>query len=359
MTVDLTTYQAVLFDLDGVITPTAEVHMRAWAEMFNDFLETRGGQAPYTDDDYFQHVDGKPRYDGVRDFLASRGIVLDEGSPDDPADQPVGAETVCGLGNRKNDAFGEVLAREGVEAYPGSVRLLDQLRAAGIPMAIVSSSANAPDVLRTAGVIDYFPVIVHGGVATERGLKGKPAPDTFQEAARELGVPDDGAGRRRGRHQRRRAPAHAGDFALVIGVDRGAGHEALTAAGADVVVSDLAELVRGAVSTVDPRARGPPRRQPRGPAGRRPARPQPVPDRRVAPGRDPLRRLRPRHDRVGVQRRQRLPRAARQLRGEPRLPRQRHLRQRLPRDLADPARRGGVRVRQGRARRSSTPPTPR
>lgn len=242
MTVDLTTYQAALFDLDGVITPTAVVHMRAWAEMFNDFLESHGGQAPYTDDDYFQYVDGKPRYDGVRDFLASRSIVLDEGDPSDPGDQPAGAETVCGLGNRKNDAFGEVLEREGVEAYPGSVRLLEHLRAAGLPMAIVSSSANAPDVLKTAGVLHFFPVIVHGGVATERGLKGKPAPDTFQEAARELGVPENGAvviedainGV---------AAGHAGDFALVIGVDRGAGHEALTRAGADVVVSDLAELL--------------------------------------------------------------------------------------------------------------------
>ena len=241
MTFDWAKYQAVLFDLDGVITPTAEVHMRAWAQMFNDFLETRAGQAPYTDADYFEHVDGKPRYDGVRDFLASRGLDLPDGDPSDPADQAVGAETVCGLGNRKNDAFGAVLRQDGVEAYPGSRRLLDQLKAAGMPMAIVSSSKNAPDVLDAAGVTDYFQVVVHGGVATERNLKGKPAPDMFEEAARELGVPDDTAVVVEDAINGVKAGA-AGDFALVIGVDRGAGPEALIAAGAQVVVSDLEEL---------------------------------------------------------------------------------------------------------------------
>jgi beta-phosphoglucomutase family hydrolase len=244
MTVDWTTYRAVLFDLDGVITPTAEVHMRAWSKMFNDFLGTREGQPPYTDADYFEHVDGKPRYDGVRDLLAARGIELPDGDPSDPADQAQGAETVCGLGNRKNDAFGAVLRADGVEAYPGSRRLLDQLRAAGMPMAIVSSSKNAPDVLDAAGVTDYFQVVVHGGVATEKGLQGKPAPDMFEEAARELGVPDDGAVVVEDAINGVRAGA-AGDFALVIGVDRGAGHAALTEAGADVVVSDLDELVGG------------------------------------------------------------------------------------------------------------------
>lgn len=231
-------YEAVLFDLDGVITPTAEVHMRAWAAMFNAFLTERGVDEPYTDQDYFDHVDGKPRYDGVRDFLASRDITLPEGTPDDPAS----AETVCGLGNRKNDTVGQVLRDEGVEAYPGSLALMRQLRASGMRMAIVSSSRNAPAVLDAAGVADYFPVVVHGGVAAERGLPGKPAPDTYQEAARELGVPDarsvvvedatSGV-----------AAGAAGDFGLVIGVDRGVGADALLAAGADVVVADLAELV--------------------------------------------------------------------------------------------------------------------
>ena len=238
MAVNWDDYDAVLFDLDGVITPTAEVHMRAWSTMFNEFLRARGVGEPYTDADYFEHVDGKPRYDGVRDFLASRDITLPDGTPDDPAD----AETVCGLGNKKNVAFAQVLRDEGVAPYPGSVVLLDQLRAAGMKLAIVSSSKNAPDVLDAAGVTDYFAVVVHGGVATERGLKGKPAPDMFEEAARELGVPDESAVVLEDAINGVRAGA-AGSFALVIGVDRGAGHEALTAAGAEVVVSDLDELV--------------------------------------------------------------------------------------------------------------------
>ena len=235
------TYDAVLFDLDGVVTPTAEVHMVAWSEMFNAFLGSYGGagdRAPYTDADYFAHVDGKPRYDGVRDFLESRGIELPQGSPDDPAS----AETVCGLGNRKNDAFNEVLERDGVTAYPGSVLLLDHLRELGIPLAVVSSSVNAPAVLAAAGLADRFRTVVSGAVATELGLPGKPAPDTFLHAAAELGatastsvvLEDAVSGVRAGA---------AGHFALVIGVDRGVGHETLSAAGATIVVSDLAELV--------------------------------------------------------------------------------------------------------------------
>ena len=235
---DWNDYEAVLFDLDGVITPTAEVHMRAWAAMFNDFLAERGAASPYTDQDYFEHVDGKPRYDGVRDFLASRGIELPEGAPSDEAS----ALTVCGLGNRKNDRFAQVLEDEGVEAYPGSVALLDQLRADGMKMAIVSSSKNALDVLAAAGVAHYFPVVVHGGVAAERGIAGKPAPDTYQEAARELGVPENTAVVVEDATSGVAAGA-AGDFGLVIGVDRGVGADALLAAGADVVVDDLAELL--------------------------------------------------------------------------------------------------------------------
>lgn len=236
-------YDAVLFDLDGVITPTAEVHMRAWAEMFNDFLagyDGSGERAAYTDADYFAHVDGKPRYDGVRDFLASRGIALPEGSPEDPST----AETVCGLGNRKNDAFNAVLARDGVAAYPGSVLLLDHLRDLGLPLGIVSSSANAPAVLDAAGLLDRFGTVVSGAVAHDLGLRGKPAPDTFRHAAEALGatparavvLEDAVSGVRAGR---------SGDFALVVGVDRGAGVERLTEAGADLVVADLAELVPG------------------------------------------------------------------------------------------------------------------
>lgn len=234
-------YDAVLFDLDGVITPTAEVHMRAWAEMFDFFLQgwSGGGDtAAYTSQDYFDHVDGKPRYDGVRDFLLSRGISLPEGGPDDDPS----TQSVCGLGNRKNDAFNEVLERDGVEAYPGSVALLDRLRALGLPLAVVSSSANAPSVLETAGLSERFVTVVDGQVARAAGLAGKPAPDTFLHAAHILGasaatsvvLEDAVSGVRAGR---------AGDFALVVGVDRGAGEAALREAGASLVVADLAELV--------------------------------------------------------------------------------------------------------------------
>jgi beta-phosphoglucomutase family hydrolase len=247
-TIDWSGYDAVLFDLDGVITPTAEVHMRAWAEMFNEFLDEYAEQHPdagadtsaYTDADYFAHVDGKPRYDGVRDFLTARGIKLPEGGSDDDGPGP----TVRALGDRKNDAFNHVLERDGVTAYPGSVALVDHLRGLAIPLAVVSSSANAPAVLEAAGLADRFATVVDGRVAAELGLDGKPAPDTFLHAASVLGATPDKAvvledavsGVRAGR---------AGNFGLVIGVDRGAGAAALTEAGADVVVSDLADTLPG------------------------------------------------------------------------------------------------------------------
>jgi beta-phosphoglucomutase family hydrolase len=232
---------AVLFDLDGVLTPTAVVHMAAWAEMFNAFLAeadaTTADTSPYTDADYFAHVDGKPRYDGVRDFLRSRGIDLPEGTPADPPD----AQTVCGLGNRKNDAFNAVLERDGVRPYPGSVVLLDVLRTLGTPLAVVSSSKNAPAVLEAAGLADRFVSVVDGRVAATLGLAGKPAPDTFLHAARECGaapheavvVEDAVSGVQAGA---------AGGFLAVVGVDRGAGHTTLVEAGATLVVSDLEEL---------------------------------------------------------------------------------------------------------------------
>lgn len=243
--VDWQSYEAALFDLDGVVTPTAEVHMRAWSALFTEFLRWRSeadgvDYPPYGEQDYFDHVDGKPRYDGVRALLASRGIRLPEGLPDDPPT----AETVCGLGNRKNDYFEKVLTAEGVVPYPGSVRLIESLHAQGLPMAVVSSSRNAPAVLAAAGLSDYFRLIVHGGVAAELGLPGKPAPDTFSHAARRLGatnatsvvLEDAISGVAAGR---------AGDFGLVVGVDRGAGAKALKDAGADIVVGDLAELLDG------------------------------------------------------------------------------------------------------------------
>ena len=239
--IDWTVVDAVLFDLDGVITPTAEVHMHAWAEMFGPFLEQRGA-AKYTDEDYFAHIDGRPRYEGVAALLDARDIDLPWGDPSDPSDQEAGAETVCGLGNRKNDVFGEVLARDGVDAYPGSVRLLDALEERGTRMAIVSSSANAPDVLRAAGILDRFDTVVDGAVAKKNDLPGKPRPDTYEFAADELGVPHERSVVFEDAVSGVQAGA-AGDFAYVVGVDRGAGADTLRSNGADVVVGDLGELV--------------------------------------------------------------------------------------------------------------------
>ncbi len=219
--------------------------MRAWAEMFNAFLSNEAasvdGEAdlsPYTDADYFAHVDGKPRYDGVRDFLVSRGIDLPEGSSDDAPS----TVTVRGLGNRKNDAFNAVLERDGVTAYAGSVRLLDHLRDLGTPLGVVSSSANAPAVLDAAGLADRFATVVDGRVAGELGLPGKPAPDTFVHAADVLGVPVQEAVVLEDAVSGVRAGA-AGHFGLVIGVDRGAGEAVLEGAGANLVVDDLGDLV--------------------------------------------------------------------------------------------------------------------
>ena len=234
---DWNDYDAALFDLDGVITPTADVHMRAWAKMFSDFLVERGIDDPYTADDYYRYVDGKPRYEGVRSFLASRGIELPDGDPGDPPS----SESVAGLGNRKNVDFATILETEGVDPYPGSVVLVESLLKRGTKMAIVSSSRNAPAVLKAAGMAVYFPVVVDGKVAAERALAGKPKPDTFLDAAEQLGVPKERAvvfedalsGVEAGR---------AGDFGLVVGVNRGVGAELLRKHGADVVVDDLEEL---------------------------------------------------------------------------------------------------------------------
>ncbi len=232
-------YDAALFDLDGVLTPTAEVHMRAWQQLFVDFLTKRGVvDQPYQERDYFDYIDGKPRYEGVASFLDSRGIKLSQG---DPADGPE-LETICGLGNRKNAFFSAVLADEGVDAYPGSVELLDFLAERGTKIAVVSSSKNAPAVLEAAGLAERFEVVVDGNVAVERGLPGKPQPDTFVDAAAQLDATversvvfeDALSGVAAGR---------SGGFGLVVGVDRGVGPDQLTDAGADVVVQDLAELI--------------------------------------------------------------------------------------------------------------------
>ncbi len=231
-------YDAALFDLDGVLTPTAEVHMHAWAQMFTEFLADYPGQSAYSDQDYFDHVDGKPRYEGVATFLASRGIELPFG---DASDEP-GAESVCGLGNRKNAVFTAVLARDGIAPYPGSLQLIDHLETLGVHQAVVSSSKNAPDVLAAAAIAERFPVVVHGGIAAEKGIAGKPQPDTYTYAAEQLGVPTQRCVVFEDAISGVQAGA-AGDFGLVIGVDRGAGSDALKSNGADVVVSDLAELI--------------------------------------------------------------------------------------------------------------------
>jgi beta-phosphoglucomutase family hydrolase len=236
--------QACLFDLDGVLTKTAVVHAAAWKQMFDDYLRERSERegedlVPFDPTaDYNEYVDGKPRYDGVRSFLGSRGIELGEGDDDDPP----GAETVRGLGNRKNDLVLKLIREHGVEAYEGSVRYLEAAREAGLRRAVVSSSANCRDVLDAAGIEHFFEVRVDGLVAEREGLKGKPAPDTFLAAARELGLgpnqaavfEDALAGVEAGR---------AGKFACVVGVDRVGHADALREHGADVVVQDLAELL--------------------------------------------------------------------------------------------------------------------
>lgn len=234
---DIFSLQAVLFDLDGVLTPTADVHMIAWGELFIPVLE-RHGVAPYVEDDYFAYVDGKPRYEGVASLLAARGIEIPYG---EPTDEP-GAETVCGLGNLKNELFNTLLSRDGVTPYAGSMALVHALKQQGIEVAVVSSSRNAHQVLQAAGIDHEFEVVVEGRLAAERGVVGKPAPDTYLYAANMLGldhtqcavVEDAESGVQAGR---------AGNFALVVGVDRGAGAQALLDNGADLVVNDLAELL--------------------------------------------------------------------------------------------------------------------
>lgn len=233
---DWSAHEAALFDLDGVITPTAEIHMRAWSEMFNAFLDT--DQPRYTDDDYFRFVDGKPRYDGVRDFLASRGIILPDGDPTDEPD----ARTVCGLGNRKNQQFNLIIERDGVAPYPGSKRLIEALADQGVKLAVVSSSKNAPAVLRAAKMDHFFEVIVDGNVAAREHIAGKPAPDMFQRAAELLQADERRCVVLEDAISGVQAGA-VGDFALVVGVDRGVGPDELSEAGADIVVEDLEELL--------------------------------------------------------------------------------------------------------------------
>lgn len=235
---DLSTYDAVLFDLDGVLTPTAEVHMHAWRTMFAELFAAWGIEPAYTDEDYFEYLDGKKRYDGVASLLRSRDVEVPWGEPaDDPA-----LDTVCGIGNRKNEVFARVLRADGIAPYPGSLRLLDSLREKGIPVAVVSSSKNADEVLRAAGIRDRFDVVMDGVIAERDHLASKPAPDVFLEGARMLGVDPARSAAVEDALSGVRSAA-AGGFALVVGVDRGVGAEALREAGAHVVVDDLAAFV--------------------------------------------------------------------------------------------------------------------
>ncbi len=234
----------LLFDLDGVITRTAVVHAAAWKEMFDAFLadyaEQTGIDQPAFDprSDYDKYVDGKPRYDGVRSFLESRGISLPDGTPtDEPA-----AHTICGLGNRKNALVVKLIERDGVEAYAGTVAYLDAAERYGLRRAVVSSSANCRAILQSCGLIDDFEEIMDGVVAAERKIKGKPAPDTFLAAAAALGAAPEActvfedalAGVEAGR---------AGGFGFVVGVDRVGQSQQLIEHGADVAVKDLEELI--------------------------------------------------------------------------------------------------------------------
>jgi beta-phosphoglucomutase family hydrolase len=228
--------RAVLFDLDGVLTPTAALHMRAWERLFAPFSAARG-LAPYAEADYFAHIDGKPRYDGVSTFLASRGVELPWG---EPADAP-GEDTVCALGNRKDEIVNRMFVEEGIAPYPGSVRFLDAVTAAGVAVAVVSSSRNTPTVLEAAGLAPRFEVVVDGNVAAREHIAGKPAPDTYLRAADLLGVPAAEAVVVEDALSGVQAGA-AGAFGLVVGVDRGVGADALRTHGADVVVGDLGEL---------------------------------------------------------------------------------------------------------------------
>lgn len=241
--IDTKDTRALLFDLDGVVTRTAAVHARAWKRLFDEFLAARAARtgevlAPFDiDRDYRTYVDGKARHDGVASFLASRGIALSLGSADDA----ITAETICGLGNRKNAYFRQELARGGVDVYEGAVALARAAKARGLRVAVVSASENCAEVLDAAGVSELFDARVDGLDIRERGLRGKPAPDTFLEAARRLGVEprravvieDAIAGVQAGR---------AGGFGLVIGVDRSSQRDALVRNGADVVVTDLTEI---------------------------------------------------------------------------------------------------------------------
>ena len=235
------TNRACLFDLDGVLTDTASVHAEAWKRMFDEYLRERLGPDAEPFDvarDYGQYVDGKPRQDGVRDFLASRGIELPEGTPDDPPD----VDTIYGVGKRKNVLVLKLIEERGVDVYEGSVRFVDAARAAGLKTAVVSSSANTKLILDSAGIADRFEARVDGVTLATENIKGKPAPDSFLRAAELLDTPPEAAAVFEDALAGV-AAGKAGGFGVTVGVDRHGQPEALREHGADVVVSDLAELL--------------------------------------------------------------------------------------------------------------------
>lgn len=233
-------YEAVLFDLDGVLTPTADIHEQAWRETFETVLPqvAVGDQKEYRDDDYAEHIDGRPRYEGVAQLLEAHDVALPEGS----SDEDPGPESVSSIGNMKNSRFLEILERDSIRPFEGALALIERLEAEGVAVAVVSSSKNARRVLEAAGLLPAFGVIVDGVTVEEQGLEGKPAPDPFLFAAERLGaaprdcviVEDALSGVRAGK---------AGAFGLVVGVARDGEEDDLLAAGADIVVEDLSELV--------------------------------------------------------------------------------------------------------------------
>ena len=236
-------FEAVIFDMDGVITKTAITHALAWKKMFDDFLMKRTKKTgekfvEFTHaGDYLPYVDGKPRYKGVKSFLKSRGIILPFGNPSDPPS----IETVCGLGNMKNEAFNEVLAKEGVEVYPSTVSLIKDLKEEGIKLGVASSSKNCKPVLEAVDLLDIFDARVDGEVSAELGLNGKPEPDIFTTACdivevsynKSIVVEDAVSGVQAGA---------AGNFGLTIGIARENNMQELKEGGADIVVKDLDEI---------------------------------------------------------------------------------------------------------------------
>lgn len=227
----------LLFDLDGVLTGTAALHRAAWKETFDPLLE-KSGQQPFTDADYNNYVDGRPRFDGVREFLRSRGIDL----PEAPPDAPPSYESVQGVGNRKNERVQQIIAERGVDPYEGSVRYLDAAKAAGFKLGVVTSSANGKAVLDVADLSKYIEARVDGVTIADRKLKGKPAPDSFLAGAEALGTAPANAAVFEDALSGVQA-GKAGHFGYVVGVDRVGQAEELKAHGADVVVQDLAELL--------------------------------------------------------------------------------------------------------------------